>query len=37
MSVAEREVGMSTYEDAVATLEAELRQVERAFRGLTGR
>jgi len=35
MSVAKLEVGMSSYEDAVQALEAELRQVERAFRGLT--
>jgi hypothetical protein len=35
MSVAKLEVGMSTYEDAVQTLDTELRQVEQAFRGLT--
>jgi Mycothiol maleylpyruvate isomerase N-terminal domain len=35
MSVAKLEVGMSAYEDAVQTLDTELRRVEQAFRGLT--
>jgi hypothetical protein len=35
MAVVKLEVGMSTYESAVQTLETELRQVEQAFSGLT--